>query len=58
MDIGSWYLTKIYTPFAWVVMISGAFMGVAYAAQTVISLYQIWLFKLPAEIIDNDGKVS
>ena len=57
-DIGSWYLTKVYAPFAWVVMISGGLMGIAYAAQTLISLYQIWFFKLPSEIIDNDGLVS
>jgi hypothetical protein len=57
-DIGSWYLTKLYTPFAWVVMISGGFMGVAFAFQWVVSMYQMWFYKLPQHIIDDDGAVS
>ncbi|MEJ2143486.1 MAG: elongation factor-1 alpha [Gammaproteobacteria bacterium] len=58
MDIGSWYLTKLYPPFAWVVMISGALMGVAFAIQWVISMYQMWFYKLPQEIQDKGGEVS
>ena len=57
-DIMSWYLTKIYTPFAWVVMISGAFMGFAFAIQWVVSIYQMWFYTLPQEIIDKEGIVS
>jgi hypothetical protein len=57
-DIGSWYLTKLYPPFAWVVMISGGFMGVSFALQWVISVYQMWFYKLPEELIANDGNVS
>ena len=58
LDIGSWYLTKVFPPFAWVVMISGAFMGVAFALQWVISIYQMWFYTLPKEIQDNGGVVS
>lgn len=58
LDIGSWYLTKIYPPFAWVVMGSGALMGVAFAIQWVISMYQMWFYKLPQEIQDKGGAVS
>lgn len=58
LDIGSWYLTKIYPPFAWVVMISGGLMGVAFAIQWVISVYQMWFYKLPEDIQVNDGNVS
>lgn len=57
-DIASWYLTKIFTPFAWVVMISGAMMGMAFAAQWILSIYQMWLYKLPQELLDKDGVVS
>lgn len=57
-DIASWYLTKIFTPFAWVVLISGAFMGVSFGIQLVISIYQMWLYKPAQAIIDNDGAVS
>jgi hypothetical protein len=57
-DIMSWYLTKIYTPFAWVVLLSGAFMGASFAVQLLTSLYQMWLYKPAQTIIDNDGAVS
>jgi len=58
LDIGSWYLTKVFPPFAWVVMISGGLMGIAFAIQLLISIYQMWFYKLPDELIDNKGVVS
>ena len=58
LDIGSWYLTKLYTPFAWVVMISGALMGVSFAIQWVVSMYQMWIYKPSAALLENEGRVS
>jgi hypothetical protein len=58
LDIGSWYLTKLFTPFAWVVMISGALMGMAFAFQWIVSMYQMWLYKLPDELVESGGVVS
>ena len=58
LDIGSWYLTKVYPPFAWMVMGSGALMGVAFAFQWIISIYQMWFYTLPKEIEENGGVVS
>jgi len=58
LDIGSWYLTKLYPGFAWVVMGSGAMMGVAFAMQWVISMYQMWFYTLPKEIQEKGGVVS
>lgn len=58
LDIGSWYLTKLFPSFAWVVMGSGALMGVAFAIQWVISMYQMWFYTLPPEIQDQGGAVS
>lgn len=58
MDIGSWYLTKLYPGFAWVVMGSGALMGVAFAIQWFISMYQMWFYSLPQEIQEKGGVVS
>lgn len=58
MDIGSWYLTKVFPPFAWVVMISGVLMGIAFATQWIISMYQMWFYKPSQELIDNNGIVS
>lgn len=45
LDVGSWYLTKINPSFAWIVIISGAFMGLSFAFQWVVSMYQMWFFR-------------
>ena len=45
MDVGSWYLIKINTAFAWTVIIGGALMGMCFAVQWIVSMYQIWLYK-------------
>lgn len=45
VDISSWYLTKLHPAFAWVVIISGGFMGVSFALQWVVSIYQMWLYR-------------
>jgi hypothetical protein len=42
LDIASWYLTKLYSGFAWVVMIGGILMGLTFAAQWLVSMYQLW----------------
>lgn len=56
-DVAAWYLTKVWTGFAWVVIISGAFMGLSFAAMWLISMWQMWFFKPPREIADEDGRV-
>jgi hypothetical protein len=58
LDIGSWYLTKLYPGFAWVVMGSGVLMGMAFAIQWITSMYQMWFYTLPQEIQDKGGVVS
>lgn len=45
LDILSWYATKIFPQFAWVVVISGALMGLSFLLQIVISVYQMWFYK-------------
>jgi len=39
-------------------MISGAFMGLSFAFQWIVSIYQMWFYKLPDHIKDNEGIVS
>lgn len=51
IDIGSWYLTKLYEPFAWIILASGGFMGAAFAAMWVISMHQLWFYKLPPDVL-------
>ncbi|HUK56343.1 MAG TPA: hypothetical protein VLY20_06770 [Nitrospiria bacterium] len=45
MDIGSWWFTKYQPIFAYTVIIGGALMGTALAAQILISLWEMWLKK-------------
>lgn len=49
VDIFSWYLTKLMPGFAIIVIISGGFMGLSFATQWVISMYQIWFYKYSGE---------
>lgn len=42
-DIGAWWVTKYEPAFAWVVVASGALMGLALAAQILIPLWEMWL---------------
>jgi len=53
IDISSWYLVKIYHPFAWVTMAAGALMGVSFAMMWFISMYQMWIGKIPAAVLQR-----
>lgn len=48
LDVSSWYLTKIFPDFAWVVIIGGGVYGMSFATQWIISMYQIWFYKFGA----------
>lgn len=51
MDIGSWWVTKYYSPvFAYVVLLGGAFMGLSLACQILISLWEMWIEPLTAAV--------
>jgi len=50
LDISSWYFTKLYHPFAWVVMIGGGLMGLSFAYMWVISMVQLWFTRPPKEV--------
>ena len=56
-DVGSWYLTKVWTGFAWMVIISGAIMGLSFATMWLTSMYQLWFYRLPKEIEDEQGQL-
>ena len=57
-DIASWYLTKIYAGFAWVVFISGGFMGMCFLIEWLVSIYQMWFYKLPPELEDGTTQIG
>jgi len=54
-DIASWYLTKFWPGFAGMVIIVGAVMGTSFAIQWIVSIYQMWFYKLPAALEASGG---
>jgi hypothetical protein len=51
-DVSSWYFTKLYSPFAWIVLIAGGLMGLSFAIMWITSMYQMW-FYTPPEFVDE-----
>ena len=54
VDIISWYLVKLYHPFAWVTMAAGGVMGASFATMWFISMYQMWIGSTPAPVLERD----
>jgi hypothetical protein len=50
MDVASWYLIKVYHPFALMTMGAGAIMGLSFAIMWVLSMYQIWFSRVPTAV--------
>jgi hypothetical protein len=55
IDVGSWYLVKVYHPFAWLTMASGALMAMSFAFMWVVSIYQMWFGKTPSPVEQRAG---
>ncbi len=55
LDVSSWYVTKLFNPMAWVVLLSGAFMGLSFAFMWVISMYQLWFGGVPTSVAARDA---
>jgi hypothetical protein len=49
-DILSWYITKVFHPFALVVMLAGALMGVCFAFMWVTTMWQLWFSRPPEPV--------
>lgn len=45
LDVVSWFITKAIPEFAYVVVASGALMGISMGTQILLSVYQMWFFK-------------
>jgi hypothetical protein len=56
IDVGSWYLTKINTAFAWAIIIGGGLMGLSFAFQWLVSMYQIWFYRYTAAGPDHAAR--
>jgi len=55
VDVSSWYITKIYHPFAWVVMAAGAVMGMCFGFMWFVSMYQMWFSRTPSVVARRSG---
>ncbi|MBI3371881.1 MAG: hypothetical protein HY017_09030 [Betaproteobacteria bacterium] len=55
LDVGAWYITKIYEWFAWVVMLAGGVMGACFAFMWFVSMYQLWFSKTPEPVTARDS---
>lgn len=50
MDVSSWYFTKLYHSFAYVVIAAGALMAACFAVMWLVTMYQLW-FTAPPEMV-------
>ena len=55
IDVSSWYIIKIFHPFAWVEIGAGAVMAASFAVMWLLSMYQMWFSKPPAAILHRMG---
>ncbi len=45
LDVMSWFITKSFPAFAYVVVASGALMGISMGMQILVSIYQMWFYQ-------------
>jgi hypothetical protein len=55
VDVSSWYMIKIYHPFAWVEMLAGMLMAGSFGFMWLVTLYQMWFSKLPKPVLERIG---
>ena len=49
LDVLSWFITKWFSGFAYVVVLSGALMGMSMSIQILMSIYQMWFYTKAAK---------
>ncbi len=55
VDVSSWYLIKLYHPFAWVEIGAGVTMAACFAIMWLTTLSQMWLSKPPEVVLRRMG---
>jgi len=50
MDVSSWYFTKLYHPFAYVVMAGGGISAACFATMFLVTMYQLWFGAPPPAV--------
>jgi hypothetical protein len=58
LDVSSWYFTKLYHPFAWIVMIAGALMAASFAVMWLTVMYQLWFAAPPPAVAHREQPAS
>ncbi len=53
-DVMSWYFTKLYAGFAYVVMAAGAMMALCFAIMWFTAMWQMWFYKRPGFLVRDD----
>jgi len=56
IDISSWYLVKLYHPFAYLTMAGGALLGLSFGFMWVMSMYQMWIGKTPKAVLERGSE--
>ena len=54
-DVSSWYFTKLFHPFALVVIGGGAMMALSFAFMWVVTMYQLWFSRPPRMVLERSG---
>ena len=55
IDVSSWYLIKLFHPFAWVEIGAGMLMAACFAVMWLTTIYQMWFSKPPEAILRRMG---
>jgi hypothetical protein len=55
MDVSSWYFTKLFHPFALVVIAAGGVLALCFATMWVVTMYQLWFSAPPAPVLQRLG---
>jgi hypothetical protein len=55
LDVISWYMVKLYHPFAFVTMFAGMVQGLCFAFMWLVSMYQMWFAATPAPVTTREA---
>jgi len=55
VDVSSWYIIKLFHPFAYVEMAAGMFMAACFAVMWMITMYQLWFSSTPKMVLERQG---
>lgn len=55
LDVSSWYLTKLFHPFALMTIAAGGIMGLCFAFMWIVSIYQMWFAGTAAATAKKHG---